>query len=130
VPIVNVPKALRDKLGEEGIEALGELINLATDQAKDHVLVLAGEKYERRLSGEGAKLNSRLAEEGARLDRRIAEEVAKVERKLAEKVSRHGKLAGIRTQVADVRADLLRWMFVFRVGQIGAVLGILFAFFR
>ena len=94
------------------------------------MLVLAGEKYERRLSEEGAKLNSRLAEEGARLDRRIAEEVAKVERKLAEKVSRHGKLAGIRTQIADVRADLLRWMFVFWVGQIGAVLGILFAFFR
>jgi hypothetical protein len=29
-----------------------------------------------------------------------------------------------------VRADLLRWMFVFWVGQIGALLGILFAFFR
>jgi uncharacterized protein YdcH (DUF465 family) len=175
VAIVNVPKALRDKLGEEGAEALVQLINLATDQTKADVLVLAGEKYERWLAEEGAKLGNRLAEEGARLDRRVAEEgarfdsrlteeaarldhriteeVAKLDRKLAEEVGKlerriteeaarldrriteevaklEGSIAGIRTQIADVRADLLRWMFVFWVGQIGALLGILFAFFR
>ena len=30
MPIVDVPKALRDKLGEEGAEALVQLVNLAT----------------------------------------------------------------------------------------------------
>ncbi|MDR7476411.1 MAG: DUF1640 domain-containing protein, partial [Armatimonadota bacterium] len=63
-------------------------------------------------------------EEVARLENRIAEEVAKLDRRITEEVAR------LRTQISDVRADLIRWMFVFWVGQIGVLLGILFAFFR
>ena len=33
-------------------------------------------------------------------------------------------------RLAEVRTDLVRWMFIFWVGQIGAILGILFAFFK
>jgi hypothetical protein len=32
--------------------------------------------------------------------------------------------------MAELKADLLRLMFIFWVGQLGAVPGILFAFFR
>ncbi len=48
----------------------------------------------------------------------------KFERRLSEEM---GKLRGEmhKNQVATIR-----WMFVFWVGQIGAILGILFAFFR
>lgn len=33
-------------------------------------------------------------------------------------------------RLAEVKADLIRWMFVFWVGQIGVLTGILFAFFK
>jgi hypothetical protein len=30
----------------------------------------------------------------------------------------------------DLRANLIQWMFVFWIGQIGVLTGVLFAFFR
>ena len=33
-------------------------------------------------------------------------------------------------RLAEVKAHLIRWMFIFWVGQIGVLTGILFAFFR
>ncbi|MDZ7725628.1 MAG: hypothetical protein U5R06_23090 [candidate division KSB1 bacterium] len=31
---------------------------------------------------------------------------------------------------SKTRADLIKWMFIFWIGQVGALLGILFAFFK
>jgi hypothetical protein len=101
-PILNVARVLREKLGENGAEALVELINQANGQAKVEVLTFVEEKFERRLSEEGAKLDRRITEEGAKLD----------------------------VKISETKADLLRWMFIFWIGQVGALLGILFAFFR
>ncbi len=102
MPIITVPKILREKLGEDGAEALVALINAAGDQTKTDTLTFVEEKFERRLT-----------EETTKLDRRIIEEVAKLEVKISE-----------------IKADLIRWMFIFWIGQIGALFGILFAFFR
>lgn len=46
------------------------------------------------------------------------------ERRLAEEM---GKM---RAEMADLRANLVQWMFIFWIGQIGVLTGILFAFFR
>jgi hypothetical protein len=113
VPILTVPKVLREKLGEEGTDALVELINQANGHTKTDVLGFVEEKFERRLSEEVAKFERRLSEEVAKFDRRLSEEVARLDVKISE-----------------VKADLIRWMFIFWVGQLGAILGILFAFFR
>ena len=32
--------------------------------------------------------------------------------------------------IANLRADLIRWMFIFWVGQVGVIVGILLAFFK
>jgi len=61
--------------------------------------------------------------------RRMKEDVIatveeKFERRLAEEM---GKL---RTDMAEMKADIVRWMFIFWVGQIGVLVGILFTFFR
>ncbi len=48
----------------------------------------------------------------------------KFERRLSEEVTR------LDVKISEVKADLIRWMFIFWVGQLGALLGILFAFFR
>jgi len=102
VPVITVPKVLRERLGEEGVEALVELINAAYAHARDDTLTLAAEKFERRLT-----------EEVARLEAKISQEVARLE-----------------TKISEVKADLIRWMFLFWVGQLGAILGILLMFFR
>jgi len=73
--VVTVKKPLREKLGDDGAEALIELINEAQKETQNNVIKFAEEKFEKRLSEELAKIR-------------------------------------------------------FWVGQIGAILGILFAFFK
>ena len=36
----------------------------------------------------------------------------------------------IRKEMADHKADTIKWMFIFWIGQIGATLGIIFLFFK
>lgn len=81
-------------------------------------------RLETRITEESSKLDRRITEEVSRLENRITEETAKLDRRITEEVSR------LRTQVSNVRADVIRWMFVFWVGQIGVLLGIPFGFFR
>ncbi len=52
-----------------------------------------------------------------RFERRMAEELAKLKVEIIE-------------QIHTVHTSTIRWMFLFWVGQIGALIGILFAFFR
>ena len=102
MPIITVPKPLRERLGEEGAEALVQLINQATEAGKGDVVALVEEKFERRLTEEAAKLRAEM-----------------------------GQLRGeMIERIESVRSELIKWMFVFWVGQIGAMVGILFAFFR
>jgi hypothetical protein len=102
MPIITVPKPLRERLGEEGAEALVQLINQATEAGKGDVVAVVEERFERRLTEEASKLR-------AEIDHLRGEMVERIE---------------------SVRSELIKWMFVFWVGQIGAIVGILFAFFR
>ena len=82
--VIAIPRILRDKLTDEGADALVEIINKSDDKTKEDVITLAEEKFERRL----------------------AEEIGKV------------------------RADLIKWMFIFIFGQFWAIIGTLFVFFK
>jgi hypothetical protein len=100
--IITVPEVLRDKLGPEGAKALAELLNETSVRTRENVIEMAADRFERRLAEELAKLR---AEFGAEI----------------------GKL---RSDMGAFEGRITRWMFVFWIGQIGALLGILFAFFR
>lgn len=101
MPVISVPRTLRQQLGDDGADDLVNLINRATEDAKEDTLVLAGERYERRLS----------------------EEISGVKQNIAE------TRAELQTQLAETKSELIRWMFIFWVGQLAAMLGILFVFF-
>jgi len=100
--IVAVPKPLREKLGEEGVDALIELFNQSQSEQKNNMLEFVEEKFERRLAEEMKIIDRRISETEARLDGRISQS----------------------------NANLIRWMFIFWVGQVGVIIGILFAFFK
>lgn len=63
------------------------------------------------------------ADEGVKKDV-IATAEEKFERRLAEEI---GKL---RADMAGMKSDIIKWMFIFWVGQIGVLVGILFTFFK
>ena len=100
--VVTVKKPLREKLGDDGAEALVELINEAQKETQNNVIKFVEEKFEKRLSEELAK---------------VKVEIAEVKTELIERIEKK-------------HSDTVKWMFIFWVGQIGAILGILFAFFK
>ena len=169
--VMTVPRLLREKLGEDGIDSLVELLNKSEEKIKADVITLSGEKYERRLSeetanmridmglhksdlkGAMAELRVGLKESEERYERRLSEETGKLRVDMAElkselkgdiaalKVELNGNMAGLRaelkgdmtglrTEMAKSYASIIKWMFIFWLGQIGAILGILFAFFK
>ena len=78
--VLSLPRPLREKLGDDGADALVDLLNKVNGETRADVVTLVEEKFERRL--------------------------------------------------ATVEATLIKWMFIFWVGQIGVITGILFAFFK
>ena len=96
--LIAIPKALREKLGEEGSSGLVDLLNSQSQNNGDAITTFVEEKFERRLS----------------------EEISKV----------RDEISKLRVEMHKSQAVTIRWMFVFWVGQIGAMLGILFAFFN
>jgi hypothetical protein len=113
MPIITVPKPLRERLGEEGAEALVQLINQATEVGKGDVVAVVEERFERRLTEEASKLRAEIGH----LRGEMIERIESVRSELTGKIE-------------SVRSELIKWMFVFWVGQIGAIVGVLFAFFR
>ena len=78
------------------------MLNKSNEKLKEDVLVFVEEKFERRLSEEISKVNQRITDEISKVNLRISE----------------------------TKADIIKWMFVFWVGQIGVMIAILFAFFK
>jgi hypothetical protein len=111
--IIAIPEALREKLGPEGARALAELLNEVRVQTRDDVVEVATSRFERQLAEQVGGLR--------------AEIHALVEGLRAEL---HSEIGGLRAEMGAFEARITRWMFVFWIGQIGALVGILFAFFR
>jgi len=100
--IVAIPKPLREKLSDEGVDSLVELLNKSDEKIKQDVITLSIDKFERRLSEEISNI-------------RI--EIGQVRSELKVEMSKN-------------YANTIKWMFIFWVGQVGTIIGILFAFFK
>ena len=144
--LITIPKILREKLGEEAAEGLVELLNNFSEHTHNSVISLAVEKFERRLAEELGKLRAELQEQHAEFREQHASLRAELtehnEQLRSELVGQNANLRSEFTeQTEKLRSELfekiernqastIRWMFLFWVGQIGTLLGILFAFFR
>ena len=133
--IVAVPKPLREKLGEEGVDALIELFNQSQSEQKNNILEFVEEKFERRLAEEMKTIDRRISETEGRLDNKISEThtlIAETKAELSSKIAEtEARLDGkIDSKLSETKAELIKWMFLFWVGQVGVIIGILFAFFK
>lgn len=96
-----VSAVLRGRLGHEATDDLLELVQSGQKEWTEHVLSVATERFERRLTQEIAGLRVELMRE------------------------LHAGLAAVRQEIAAVRVELIRWSFVFWIGQIAAMIGVL-----
>ncbi len=99
MPVIAVDKPLRDKLGDDGVTSLVNLINQALGEQKNDIVQLVEETFERRLSEELAKLRVEMAEMKSEL----------------------------RNDMQVTKTEMIRWMFIFWVGQIAVLVGLLLA---
>ncbi|MEW6103986.1 MAG: hypothetical protein AB1630_09300 [bacterium] len=150
MPVIAIPKPLREKLGEDGIDSLIDVLNKSEERVKEDVITLSAEKFERRLSQEisgvrsdlailEGKFETRITQETSKIDKRITEETAKLDKRITEEVSMlevnldkriTDETARLRVEIKSNYASIIRWMFIFYLGQVSAIMAILFAFFK
>ncbi len=85
-----VPTALRERLGSEPTADLVELLDGSSAEWSEHVLNVAAERFDRRLTQEISSLRVEMAQALGRL-----------------------------------QADLLKWSFLFWIGQVAVIAGLL-----
>ncbi len=144
--VITVPRPIREKLGDDGADALVALLNQVNDSTRDNVVVLVEEKFERRLSEEFGKFRAEMAAEFAKLRGEIVTGDAQGRNEMTSgisslrnetigefakvRVEMASEFAKLRVEMAETKMTLIRWMFLFWVGQLIAMTSILFAFFR
>ncbi len=93
---------LKEKLGEDGVNALLKVIEGERERTRDHLFRLLEERFARRLVEEIGKLRSEMYEE----------------------------IGKLRAEMHSMKADLIKWMFVFWVSQTLVIIGVIFALMR
>ena len=94
---LRVPPRLRERLGPDESDDLAMLLQTASVGWREDVLTLAEHRFERAVAIETGKL---------RLEMRDG-------------------IAGMREEMARLRVEVLRWSFLFWLGQIAAITGLL-----
>ncbi len=144
--IIAIPEILREKLGPEGARALADLLNEASVRTRGDVIEIAASRFERRLAEELAQLRAEfradLSAEIGGLRAELHSEIGGLREELRSEF--HSEIGELRSEIAALREDsgrlrvdmaalesrVIRWMFIFWIGQLGAMLGIFFVFFR
>jgi hypothetical protein len=129
VELAQWPLPLRARLGDEAATALAEVLD-ARDEA---VLSTAAERFERRLTEEGGSLRVSLRGEMETLRTELRGEMETLRTELRSEMEdlrtelrgeMHLLRSDVKIDLANARADLLKWSFLFWVGQVAAVTGL------
>jgi bifunctional DNA-binding transcriptional regulator/antitoxin component of YhaV-PrlF toxin-antitoxin module len=113
MPVITIPKALRDKLGDEAAESFAILLKEVEHEGRKDALVMAEEKFERRLTEEIGSLKVSFTE-------RMSENTSGLEAKINQ----------LEVKINEVKSDIIKWMFIFWAGQVVVLIAILQIFFR
>jgi hypothetical protein len=120
--VATVPKILREKLGEDGAEALVVFMNEAQESAKNGVFQVLEERFARRLAEEIANL--RIEFHGA-----IADLRAELKGEIADsKAELKSEIVNLRAEMHKEKAGTIRWMFLFWITQMAAFLAMMWKF--
>jgi hypothetical protein len=147
-----VPAALQERLGIEGTSGLLQLLDRTHREWRDDVIAASSDRFERRLVEEIAAVRVQIAQVDASIRRDMADMGASIRRDMAtmgaeirqematmgagirqdmatmgaeirQEMATMG--AGIRQDMASGRVELFRWCFLFWIGQVVAVAGVM-----
>ena len=110
--ISRVPRALAERLGNDGTEGLIALLASAKAEWTDDVMTTAVDRFERRLTTETSLLRVDFTREMSALRQGISADMAALRQDFTRDLS-------------NVRVELVKWSFLFWVGQVAAIAGLL-----
>jgi hypothetical protein len=96
-----IPAVLRTRLGDDATFGLIELLGTEQKDWSDAVLTIAADRYERRLTQEVALLRQDFS------------------------AALHQGLAAVRNELATSRVEIVRWLFLFWIGQVATTAALL-----
>ena len=144
--LTDVPVALQDRLGPEATAGLIELLSDAQEEWTTEMIERVGDRFERRLTDETTKVRLEMVQGFAALRQEMAAGLGQLRQEMAaglgqlrqEMTAGLGQLrqemtagfAALRQEMADMRFELLKWTFVFWVGQLFALAGFLAVLLR
>jgi hypothetical protein len=117
-PVISI--RLRETLGPEASEDLGNTL----EEVKKDMLLASHDRFESRLGIVAADMRAELTRTQSELRQELVAGDAALRVAFTEGLSR------IRAEMADLRADVLRWSFVFWVGQVVATATLLAVMLR
>ena len=106
---------LRDKLGSEASQDLSN----AFQEVQNDMLTLTTDRFDGRLIAVGSELRSEIYQTQSELRQEMARMDAGIRVALTEGLSK------IRTEMSEMRVDVIRWSFVFWIGQFAATAALL-----
>ena len=124
--IEQVPAALQERLGVEATSGLLQLFDRAHREGRADVIAACTDRFERRLVEEISGARVQIAQVDASLRRDMAEMGASIRQDIARLgADIRQEMTSIRQDLASGRVELLKWCFLFWVGQVVAVAGIM-----
>jgi hypothetical protein len=120
VQIDNVPPPLRERLGEPATVALLDLFDRCGKDWTPDVVEVVTDRFERRLVEENSKLRLEMTQGFAGIQREMAT--------LRQEMT--SGFASVRHEMASQRFDILKWAFLFWVGQFFAVASLMVVMMR
>ncbi len=96
-----IPAALRARIGDDATFGLIELLDTERNDWSEQVLSVASDRFERRLTDEISTLRDEMRN------------------------TLNEGLTSVRQELATTRVETLKWSFVFWVGQVAAMAGLL-----
>jgi hypothetical protein len=144
-----VPASLRERLGPAATGGLLHVLDLAQREGRAEVIAICTDRFERRLSEEMAgvrvqiaqvegSLRSEMAQMGAGIRQDMAQMGAGIRQDMAQmgaslRVESAALGTGLRAEIASGRVEILKWCFLFWIGQVAAVgtlMGVMLRFMR
>jgi len=114
-----VPAALQERLGFEASAGLLQLLDRAQREWRADVMGACTDRFERRLVEEIASVRLQIAQ----VEASIRQDMTEMGASIRQDMTQMG--ADLRQEMASGRVDLLKWCFLFWIGQVVAVAGVM-----
>jgi hypothetical protein len=128
-----IPIALKDRLGPEATDGLLQLMEQVETHLREDVITACTERFERRLVEETstlrvqiAQVESSIRQDMTRLGSELRQEMGALRSELRQEIGAQGaalrqEMGALGSQMASGRFELLKWAFLFWIGQVVAI---------